>query len=49
MVIGDQEFTAKSGDVGYFPTGVKHGFYNDGDEQAILIGVAARTIPQKKE
>ena len=49
MVIGDREFPAKAGDVGYFPTGVKHGFYNDGDEPAILIGVAARTNPQKKE
>lgn len=49
MVIGDREFPAKAGDVGYFPTGVKHGFYNDGDEPSILIGNAARTIPKKLE
>jgi len=43
MVIGDKEFQAKAGDVGYFPTNVSHGFYNDGDGDAIFIGIAART------
>lgn len=47
MVIGDREIQAKAGDVGYFPKGVKHGFYNDGDTQAAFIGIAARVEPIK--
>ena len=47
MVIGDKEIQAKAGDVGYFPKGVKHGFYNEGDKTAAFIGIAARVSPLK--
>ena len=47
MVAEDKEFTAKAGDVGYFPKGVQHGFYNDGESPAIFIGIAAKVEPLK--
>lgn len=42
MVVGDKEIPSKAGDVGYFPKGVNHGFYNDGNTPAIFIGIAAK-------
>lgn len=47
MVIGDKEYPAKAGDAGYFPNGVKHGFYNDGDKPAMFLGIGTKVADGK--
>ncbi len=43
MTIGEAEYEARAGDVGYFPATVPHGFANTGSGDVILIGIGART------
>lgn len=43
MTIGETEYEARAGDVGYFPATVPHGFANTGSGDVILIGIGART------
>ena len=44
-VCGDRQISVKEGDVGYFPKGVRHGFYNEAEGASMFIGIAARVEP----
>ncbi|MBT4483471.1 MAG: cupin domain-containing protein [Candidatus Latescibacteria bacterium] len=45
LVCGEREISVEEGDVGYFPKGVRHGFYNEADGESMFIGIAARVEP----
>jgi mannose-6-phosphate isomerase-like protein (cupin superfamily) len=45
MVVGEKEYEVGAGDFGYFPRGVKHGLYNEGNSPIIFVGIGAKTGP----